>query len=311
VTGSAARPGTAGSLPLAEIIRSGWRRLMETPALTAMGFVGIFLGLICMAVMAARHGAPIPPEGDLHKPASFDIAVGIYLLTVTLLVPSAGFSEKGKRRWVRWNVGLFVYGYTIETLQTFRGLDPRFSKYGAPFDQIAGGIFFLVAVGTLVLFVIMAVKFFRRGRPDADSPVLLAIRYGCAAALGAFTAGIWMSVIAGRHTGVAGNILPLHALGFHGLQAVPLIALLLLWSGYDNNEARKWVHATGIVWLAACAAVAWQTIVGRSVSEISPAPLATAFLLVVWGGVALFAFWRWARTPATPPAFPGTSRTPK
>ncbi len=310
MTGIAARDEEQGSLPIAEIIRRGWQRLMETRALAALGFAGIVLGLICLAVMAARHGVPIPPEGDLHKSASFDIAVGIYLLTIALLAPSARFSPRGKRHWVGWNVALFTYGYTLETVQIFRGLDPRFSRHATSLDQILGGVFFLVALGTMVLFIIMAVKFFRRGRPDADSPVLLAIRYGCVAALGAFSAGIWMSAIQGRQTGAAGNILPLHALGFHGLQAVPLIALLLLWSGYDADEARKWVHVTGTVWLAACAAVAAQTIAGRSVSEVSAGSLATAFLLAAWGGIALFAFWRWARTPATPRASPGTSRTP-
>lgn len=310
MTEAVASGAKLGSLPLVEIIRRGWRRLMETRPLTAMGFAGIILGLICLAVLVARQGVPIPPEGDLNKPVSFNIAVGIYLLTIALLVPSAGFSERGKKRWVRWNVALFAYAYTIETVQPFRGLDPRFSKYGTPLDQIAGGVFFLVALGTLVLFIIMAVRFFRRGRPDADSPLLLAIRYGSAAAIGAFIAGIWMSVVGGRTTGAAGNILPLHALGFHGLQAVPLIALLLLWSGYDSRETRKWVHATGIVWVAACAAVAWQTIAGRSVSEVSAAPLVTALLLAVWGGIGLFAFWRWAATPATPRGSPDTSRTP-
>jgi len=299
VTEAVASGGKLGSLPLTEIIRRGWRRMMETPALVVMGFVGIGLGLICLAVMFARGGVPIPPEGDLHKPATFNIAVGIYILTTALLLPSAGFSERGRKRWVRWNVGLFAYAYIIETVQVFRGLDPRFSRHGTPLDQIAGGVFFLTALGVMVLFIIMAVKFFRRGRPDADSPVILAIRYGTAAAMGAFIAGIWMSVIQGRTTGAAGNILPLHALGFHGLQAVPLIALLLLWSGYDSGETRKWVHATGIVWVAACAAVAWQTIAGRSISEVSAAPLATAFLLAMWAGIGLFAFWRWAATPAT------------
>lgn len=306
VTEVVASGANLGSLPLAEILRRGWRRLMETRALTVMGFVGIVLGLICLAVMAARGGVPIPPEGDLSKPATFNIAVGIYILTITLLLPSAGFSERGRKRWVWWNVGLFAYAYIIETVQVFRGLDPRFSRHGTPLDQMAGGVFFLTALGVMVLFIIMAVKFFRRGRPDADSPIILAIRYGSAAALGAFTAGIWMSVIQGRTTGAAGNILPLHALGFHGLQAVPLIALLLLWSGYGSGETRKWVHATGIVWVAACAAVAWQTIAGRSVSEMSAATLATGLLLAVWAGVGLFAFWRWASTPATPLESPDT-----
>ena len=54
VTEAVASGAKLGSLPLAEIIRRGWRRMMETPALVVMGFVGIGLGLICLAVMAAR-----------------------------------------------------------------------------------------------------------------------------------------------------------------------------------------------------------------------------------------------------------------
>jgi hypothetical protein len=294
---------------LAEILGRARKIVAENRPLALMGGLGIVLGLICLGVLAARGGAPIPPEGDLTKSASFDIAVGIYLVTVTLLLPAARFSDRGRRRWIWWNVGLIAYAYTIETVQIFRGIDPRFSKVGTPADQIAGLVFFIEALTLMVLFIIMAVRFFRRDRPDANSPVLLAIRYACLTALGAFTAGIWMSVIGGRVTGQAGNILPLHALGFHGLQAVPMVALLLDWAGADVNEARKWVHLTGIAWVIACAAVAYQTIAGRSIFDVSAAIMVSAFVLVVWGACALFAFWRWARVPI-PRESPDISRMP-
>jgi hypothetical protein len=293
----------------AAILRFGWSRLMENRAFTALGAVGILLGLVCLAVMALRRGVPIPPEGDLQKPASFDTAVGIYLLTLALLLPSAGFSERGRRRWVRWSIVVFGYAYLIENVQTFRGFDPRFSRVAGPIDQILGVVFFIAALNTLVLFVIMALRFFRRDRPDRESPLVLAIKYGTVSSLGAFAAGIWMSAVQGRHTGAAGNILPLHALGFHGIQAVPLVALLLQWSGASQPEARRWVHLTGIAWLTACAAVAAQTIAGRSIFDVSPAMLVTWFVLVVWTAMALFAFGRWARG-AKPRASPGISRTP-
>jgi hypothetical protein len=283
---------------------------MENRALTALAAVGISLGLLCLTVMAVRHGVPIPPEGDLQKPASFDLAVGIYLLTLGLFLPSAGFSDRGRRRWVRWSIVVFGYAYIIETVQTFRGLDPRFSHFAGPIDQILGLVFLVAALNTLVLFVIMAVRFFRRDRPDRDSPFVLALKYGAVTSLGAFAAGIWMSAIAGRHTGVSGNILPLHALGFHGLQAVPLVALLLQWSGASQPETKQWVHLTGVAWLTACVAVAAQTIAGRSIFDVSPAMLVTWFVLVVWTAMALFALWRWVRG-ARPHAFPDTSRTPK
>ncbi len=284
-------------VPLREILRRTRVRLMENRPLVLMGVLGIVLGLICLAVLVARGGAPIPPEGDLTKSASFDIAIGIYLITLALLLPTAQFTDRGRRRWVRWLIGLIAYAYTIETVQIFRGVDPRFSKVATPPEQIAGLVFFLTALGVMVLFIIMAVRFFSSKRADANSPLLLAIRYGCFTAIGAFAAGIWMSVINSRHTGQSGNILPLHALGFHGLQAVPLVALLLIWAGADDDETRKWVHITGTAWVIACAAVAWQTIAGRSIFDLSPAMMVSAFVLVIWGAGAAFAFWRWARVP--------------
>ena len=268
--------------------------MMENPIITWAGFAGIFLGVVVFAIWVARGGAPIPPEGELGKAITFDIAVGIYLLTLALLIPEARFSDSRRKRWTMWMVVVFTYSYSLENIQTLRGLDPRFTRAGGVVDQILGGLFGLVAIGMIVTFVVVARRFFLKGRPDADSPVLLAIKYGCVATMAAFAAGLWMSAIAGRHTGPAGNILPLHALGFHGLQAIPVVALLLVWSGADTQEARKWVHYTAIIWLAACAAVAWQTIMGRSVLEIAPATVATGFLLVVWSAIAAFALWRWA-----------------
>ena len=280
---------------VSEIARAGWSRLMENPVIAWGGFAGIILGLIVSAVWVARGGEPIPPEGELGKAITFNIGVGIYLLTIALILPTAGFSEKTRRRWTFWAAAIFAYSYSLETIQTLRGIDPRFTRVGGLFDQITGNLFALVAIGMIATFVVMARRFFFRGRSDADSPVLLAIRYGCIATVAAFAAGLWMSAITGSRTGATGNILPLHALGFHGLQAIPVVALLLLWSGADRNEARKWVHYTAIAWLAACAAVAWQTIIGRSVLEVGPATIASAFLLSIWTAIAAVAFWRWVR----------------
>jgi hypothetical protein len=286
-----------------EIARAGWSRLMENPVITWGGFTGIVLGLIVGAIWLARGGEPIPPEGELGKAITFNIGVGIYLLTIALIVPTAGFSEKQRRRWTVWAAAIFAYSYSLETIQTLRGIDPRFTRVGGPIDRITGNIFALVAIGMIVTFVVLARRFFFRGRPDADSPVLLAIRYGCVVTVAAFAAGLWMSAITGSRTGATGSILPLHALGFHGLQAIPAVALLLVWSGSEKREAKKWVHYTAILWLAACAAVAWQTILGRSVLEVGPATIATAFLLVAWTAIAALAFFRWTRARSSPEAF--------
>jgi preprotein translocase subunit SecF len=78
------------------------------------------------------------------------------------------------------------------------------------------------------------------------------------------------------------------------------VALLLVWAGATADETRKWVHITGIAWVIACAAVAQQTIAGRSIFDVSPTMMVAVFVLVVWGGGVLFAFARWARPSRRP-----------
>jgi len=91
------------------------------------GVLGIALGAICLLGMAF-HGVIVEPEGNLYKAASFDIAVGIFLLTLALIVKVSDFTPRRQARW-RWTlIGLTLFGYGVETIQIFRGFDPRFSR---------------------------------------------------------------------------------------------------------------------------------------------------------------------------------------
>ena len=139
-------------------------------------------------------------------------------------------------------VGMIVYAYSIETVQAFRGLDPRFSNVAGPVDQALGGVFFLSAVGIMGLFTVLAVKYFRA----PTTPVVVAVRYGAAACLIAFGIGLLMSAISTRQVGEAGNLLVLHAAGFHGIQAVPFVALLLHWARADRSISGPLVHLAGL-----------------------------------------------------------------
>ncbi len=241
--------------------------------------LGLALGLVCFIGMAF-HGVIVEPEGNLYKAATFDIAVGLFLLTLALITKIAAFSPRGLRRFRRALIGLALYGYAVETIQIFRGFDPRFSRVSSPLDHAIGGIFFLSALGILVCFVALMARFFFRPTTGAGGALVLALRYGTAASLLGFGVGITMSALGGPRLGETGNLLPLHATGFHGLQAVPLVALLLGWARVPEGESRKAVHLAGILWLAFCLAVAWQTSAGRSVLEPSGAmAFALAFLL--------------------------------
>ena len=278
--------------------RSITRKLSESyseeRSLFYFGLLGIGLGLIGMIVMAVR-GRFIPPEGYVYKAVSFDIAIGIYILTIILLVPLAGFSARGRRRW-RWcSIALALYVYCVENIQIYRGRDPRFSRIGSAVDNIVGNLFALSAIGLIVMFLILTWRFFSSRTEINGSPLLLGIRYGCAAVLLAFIVGLWMGANQGPMIGPRGNLLPLHAAGFHGLQAVPLVALLLGWARVPASSARVWVHAAGLAWLGACAAIAWQTARGYTVIEPSAAILLAGALLLVWLLCAVRASISWRR----------------
>lgn len=263
-----------------------------------LGILGLALAALC-SVKALFEGLIIPPEGDLTKAITFDGAVGIYILTIGCLAQLAGFTPRGRRRWIGWAIGLTLYAYGVETVQTLRGLDPRFSHHFTPLDQVAGTVFGVVAIGLIVHFSVLALKLVSRRIDERRGLVLLAIRYACVSVIIAFAAGVWMIVIQGRRTGMAGNILPLHAAGFHGLQAIPIVGLLFARSTLPDQFVRGWTHTDGLAWVAICVAIGWQTIAGRPPLEGSAAMIFAAIGAAIWMVCALVAAYAW-RSRATP-----------
>ncbi|HYW12527.1 MAG TPA: ABA4-like family protein [Longimicrobium sp.] len=263
-------------------------------ALTFVALLSIALGMGCAAAIGIRGGEAVGAEGHLQKAMSFDVALGIYLLTLVMLMPLARFSPRGATAWRASQVVLVLFALGMENVQIARGIDPRFTKTGSVADQVLGGFFFLAAVGMIVLFAIQAWTILARRMDGADGPLLLALRYAGAATFGAFAAGLWMTLVNGSRVGEA-SILPLHAVGFHGLQALPLVAILLAWAGVAPARARPSIHAAGAAWLAACAGVAWQTAQGRAALEPSLANAIAAGALLAWAVVAALALRTWLR----------------
>ncbi len=274
--------------------------LREERAITAVGVLGILLSALVLVVAAVR-GPVVEPEGVLSKAISFDVAFGIYILTVVLFVPLARFPVRGLRRWRGVFVLLGVQGLAIETIQTLRGLDPRFSRVAGPIDNLVALSFLGFAIATMVMFWILAVRFFDQRRPAGEGVLALAIRYAVLASALAFVAGIVMSSVQGRFLGERDNLLTLHALGFHGLQAAPLIAILAVRGRLAESSARRLVHLAGMLWLGACTLVALQTVLGLSIVDVTVASVGAAVLMLGWIGVAGRAFVR-ARSVVPGPA---------
>jgi hypothetical protein len=251
-------------------------------AVALTGALGLALAG-AIGVLALVHGPVIEPEGVLSKPMSFDGALGFFVLTLAVLIPLARLPLRRLDRLRPALIAFTIISLSIETVQSLRGLDPRFSQVAGAIDQRLGLFFFFAALGVLVCFYLLAVRFFEPAARPADEDVLaLSIRYGSVAAFLAFGAGIAMSAIGGRHVGASGNLIPLHALGFHGLQALPVVAILGLRAGLGSARVRSWVHRAGLAWTGACIAVAIQTMRGLSIAVPAPASIAAGLLVATW-----------------------------
>jgi len=291
---AAFRAVVQGDSPL-EMLVAVWRR---EPVLVKLAFLGFALAVAGTALAATNGGWLLAPEGRLLEAVKFDLSIGIFLLTLALVLPFAPFSERGHRRWVRWAVGLTVFAYAMENVQAWRGLDPRFSAVAGPLDQMLGGVFFLAAIGLMVLFIVLLVPFFGR-KTLPDHPTLrLALRYGAGAAMFGFGVGVAMSAVSGRSAGAAGDLMIIHAAGFHGLQAVPLVALLVGGAGaLPEALARRWTHVAGAGWLLLCVGLVVQAWLDRAPTEPALGLSLAATGFAVWGSALVVAMRGRRRMP--------------
>jgi len=256
-----------------------WKR---EPSLFWTGIVGLVLGVVGLVVFGVQ-GRNIPPEGDVAKAVSFNLAAGVYLLTIALIVPLARFSERGGWRWRGWHAALTLGALAIENVQVIRGQDPRFGV-GSLVNNVLGCGFLVLGLGIIATFAAFAWNVMRRrAESNEEELLLIGVRYACIAALLAFAAGLGTSVVKGLKLGPAPDLMPLHALGFHALQAVPLTAYLLATGSLAMESARRWLHLAGGSWPAACMALGWQALRGRPVFEWGAASTAALVFFLAWG----------------------------
>lgn len=244
------------------------------------GLLGFLLAGIC-GVWVILYGTEVAPHGDVSKAISFNAALGIFILSTAAISPFSALGTKS-RAVFRWSyIVLALYSYFAETVQNFRGVNPRFVKNGTAFDEGVGSIFAFVALLLVLFYLFLAIQYFRKKAYKLRPKLVLSIRYAMIAVMFSFTAGIWISINQGRIVGLHGNIIWLHGLGFHALQALPLVAWLTKRSPLTISVLSKFIHITGCAYLLGLVAIGWQTILGFSILEWSVLPLfAFGFFLI-------------------------------
>jgi hypothetical protein len=239
----------------------------------------LFLGLICLG-SGIFKGFAIFPYGDLGKAASFNLAISVFILTTALILPFSNFSPASLALF-RWSIivsSLFSLG--IETIQHFRGVDPRFPDTDNPMDETLGIAFGAVAITMIIFYTILTFQFFKSKVIEKNPFIVLGIRYGLISTMVAFLAGIWIIVEEGRFTGENGNIIWLHGLGFHGLQTVPFLAWLI----EKQSLNKKILHLCGISWISFILLIGLQTYLGYSIFRMNVISVFSSIFFLIWVG---------------------------
>ncbi|RBW67253.1 hypothetical protein, partial [Bacillus taeanensis] len=216
--------------------------------LVMTGLIGFILS-IGIAFFIYFQGHIILPEGDMKDAFSFNAALGIYVLSIAAILPLARFGDR-KRKVVRWFLILAsFYSYVIETVQNFRGINPRFTRVGTSIDMVAGMLFGVVSLVLVALAVVLTIQFLRMKPPHERPLLILGIRYAFLSVIVANIAGIWMILLQDRFTGDAGNLIVLHGIGFHALQTLILPAWFLEKTPVQNRFKKRLLHSGSIAWM--------------------------------------------------------------
>lgn len=241
-------------------------------ALVLTALLGFALAAFCGG-WTLLFGGEIGAEGDVSKAFSFNAALGVFLLSTAAVAPYSALRPRG-RAFFRWGyIMLALYSYFAETVQHFRGVNPRFVEGGSAFDAAVGFIFATVAMLLILFYIAFAVSFFVP-KAYAKAPLLvLSVRYAMAAVVVSFAAGLWISVNGGQHIGSTGNIIWLHGLGFHAMQALPFAAWLAGRKAVSRPSGLARIHVTGIAFILGLIAIGWQTALGHAILEWSALPL--------------------------------------
>ncbi|MFD0588959.1 hypothetical protein ACFQZE_13230 [Paenibacillus sp. GCM10027627] len=250
------------------------------------GILGFVLAVLC-GVGVLVYGVEEFPGKGLVKAASFNAALGLFLISTAAIIPLSGLGRIG-RAVFRWSyIALGLFAYFAETVQNYRGVNPRFVEDGSAFDIAIANAFGTDAMLLVVFYVFLGAQFFRKRTYQLQPTVITALRYAMIAIFASFMVGFWIGANQGRYIGLEGNLIWLHGMGFHALQALPFIAWLAVQGSMSEMGKRLVVHVSGVAFLFGLLAMGWQTYEGRTLAELSLFPLAAlaCYLVVTFAGV--------------------------
>jgi hypothetical protein len=209
-----------------------------------VGAVLIGVGLVHLLGFAVLGGPWVGPVA-WRKPFAFGVSFGLTTVTLAWL---SGYQHLGRRlQW--WLLAPLAGANTSEVawvgVQRARGVAPHFN-FDTTLDAalfVGGGVAIVVTVAVILTLTVGSF-----GRVDGPAGMAVAMRTGLVCLVIAQLAGglmIYQGIIAVEAGaaqlttwGDAGIMKGPHAVGIHGIQALPGLAWLLSFSAFDVGRRR-------------------------------------------------------------------------
>lgn len=257
-------------------------------------------------------GGPWDGAVSLRKPFAFGVSFGVTTATLGWVAGRLRVNRRLGGVAVVAMVVANLYEVGWVTVQRARGVPSHFAPEGP--DAVAfalGGVAIAVTVAVVVWLALVA---FRR---DGGDPLVLAFRAGLLILLVGSAVGGWMiqagnaaaiDGVAPTSTIAPGGLMKIpHAVGLHGIQTLPVLALLAR-RGLPPVAARRWVGVGSAGYTLLTAASILQTAAGRAPGEPGAAVAGLALVgLLLLAAAFVAALLRRGRAPSSPDAIPARS----
>lgn len=259
------------------------------------------VGFLLLASAVFHTGVLLVTGGSLQgdvswrKPILFGEAFGLTAVSIAWVM-----SFLPHWRAVGWlllvPLGLANLGEVfLVALQQWRGVPSHFNN-STPFDTavfLAMG--FLIVLAGIVIGVVALLSLFALRAPAS---LAWGIRSGLLLLVASQVFGGFMIRHGGNTLGAAGALKIPHALALHGLQALPVLAWLLLFAQWEKARRTRLVLLGAVGYALLVAVSAFQAFSGLALFDLS---LATALLLglgaAFFGGACVRALLALQRRP--------------
>jgi hypothetical protein len=251
--------------------------------------VGLVLHVALALACAAALPLDLPPIQGVHpalKPLKFGLSIAIFLATMGLILPHLDVDPR-VREALGWVLAVTML---IETtpivVQAIRGTTSHFNTR-SPLDAAAWRTMVAAIVVATVAMALVALLASARPLLGLDGALALAVRAGLWILLLAAWTGFAMGgrdshSVGGEDGGVGlpfvhwsvrhGDLRAAHFFALHGLQVLPVLALLLSSLGVGERASTAIVLTSAALYLALCLGTAAIAFAGRPLGGSNLAP---------------------------------------